>query len=178
MYERFMNLVESHSEKIMKNVTQEVRKREDTRHYWEISEGATGDRIAHVIRNVYMRLGDWLNKDKPKNTLFAYYSDLGENRCKEGIPLDEVVMVFQLIKRAIWHELKGEIAVDNSFTLNQFAELNHYVDLFFDRIIHALIVGYQVELGKTMEKAGKEKHLLAKIFQRQKDTEPAHMKGL
>ena len=166
MYERFMTLIENHAEKITKNVVQEVQKREETRHYWEISEDVTEERIAQVIRNVHLRLGNWLNKNKPKNTLFAYYSDLGAHRCREGLPLDEVVMVFQLIKRAIWHELRDQIAVDSGFTLNQFMEINYYVNLFFDRIIYALVTGYQEELGKTVENARKEKQLLAKIFKK------------
>jgi hypothetical protein len=166
MYQGFMNLIENHAEKITKKVVQEVQTREETRHYWEISEEVTEDRIAQVVRNVYLRLGNWLSKDKPKNTLFAYYADLGANRCKEGFPLGEVVMVFQLIKRAIWHELRDQIAVDSGFTLNQFMEINYYVNLFFDRIIHALVTGYQEELGKAVENAGKEKLLLTKIFRK------------
>jgi hypothetical protein len=164
MYERFMNLIENHAERITKKVVEKVRSREETRHYLEISEDVTEDRIAQVIRNVHLRLGNWLNEDKPKNTLFAYYANLGSSRCKEGIPLAEVVMIFQLIKRAIWHELKDQIIVNNGFTLNEFMEINYQVNLFFDRIIHALITGYQEELGKTVENAGNEKHLLAKIF--------------
>ncbi len=166
MYQGFMNLIEKHADKITKEVVQDVQTREETRHYWEISKDVTEDRIAQVVRNVYLRLGNWLSKDKPKNTLFAYYSDLGANRCKEGFPLDEVVMVFQLIKRAIWHELRDQIAVDSGFTLNQFMEINYYVNLFFDRIIHALVTGYQEELGKTVANAGKEKQLLTKIFKK------------
>ncbi len=166
MYQGFMNLIEKHAEKITKEVVKDVQTREETRHYWEISKDVTEDRIAQVVRNVYLRLGNWLSKDKPKNTLFAYYSDLGANRCKEGFPLDEVVMVFQLIKRAIWHELRDQIAVDSGFTLNQFMEINYYVNLFFDRIIHALVTGYQEELGKTVTNAGKEKLLLTKIFKK------------
>lgn len=166
MYEQFMTLIENHAEKITKNVVQEVLKRDETRHYGELSDDVREERVAQVIKNVYVRLGNWLNKNKPKNTLFAYYSDLGATRCREGLPLDEVVMVFQLIKRAIWHELRDQIAIDSGFTLNQFMEINYYVNLFFDRIVHATVTGYQNELGKIVESTGKEKSLLAKIFKK------------
>ncbi len=166
MYDRFMTLIENHAEKITKNVVQEVQKRDETRHYWDLSKDVTEERIAQVIRNVHVRLGNWLNKNKPKNTLFAYYSDLGATRCREGLPLDEVVMVFQLIKRAIWHELRDQIAIESGFTLNQFMEINYYVNLFFDRLVHATVTGYQNELGKIVENTGKEKSLLAKIFKK------------
>ena len=69
MYQRFMTLIENHSDKITKNVVQEVQKREETRHYWDLSEDVREERIAQVICNVHVRLGNWLNKNKPKNTL-------------------------------------------------------------------------------------------------------------
>ena len=166
MYDRFMTLIENHAEKIMKTVDQEVLKRDETRHYWDLSEDVREERIAQVIKNVHVRLGNWLNKNKPKNTLFAYYSDLGAARCREGLPLDEVVMVFQLIKRAIWHELRDQITVESGFTLNQLLEINYYGNLFFDRMVHAVVTGYQDELWKYVENAGKEKQLLAKIFKK------------
>jgi len=161
-----MTLIEKQSEKITKNVVKDVQTREETRHYWDLSVDVTEDRVTQVIRNVYVRLGNWLNKNKPKNTLFAYYSELGAARCREGMPLDEVIMVFQLIKRAIWHELRDQIAIESGFTLNQFMEINYYVNLFFDRIVHATVIGYQEELGKMLEKTGKEKQILANIFKR------------
>jgi hypothetical protein len=166
MYERFMTLIENNADKITKNLLQEIQKREETRHYRELSEDVTIERISQVIRNVYNRLGNWLNKNKPKNTLFAYYSDLGAQRCREGIPLDEVVMVLMLIKREIWHTIRDQISVDSGFTLNLFMEVNFYVNLFFDRIIHSTVTGYQIELGKICEKAGSDKPLLSKIFKK------------
>jgi hypothetical protein len=75
-------------------------------------------------------------------------------------------MVFQLIKRAIWHELRDQIAIESGLTLNQFMEINYYVNLFFDRIVHATVKGYLDELGKTVENNGKGKQLLAKIFKK------------
>lgn len=76
-------------------------------------------------------------------------------------------MVFQLIKRAIWMELRDQITVDSGFTLNIFLEINYYVNLFFDRIIHAIVSGYQEELGRIIERAGKERQLLARVFKRE-----------
>ncbi|MGO9145629.1 MAG: hypothetical protein ACLQDF_04605 [Desulfomonilia bacterium] len=166
MYERFMDLIEKNAEKITNKLLQDIRKREETRHYREISEDVTSERISQVIRNVYQRLGNWLNKNKPKNTLFAYYSDLGAQRCREGIPLDEVVMVFLLIKRGIWDVIKDQISVDSGFDLNQLMEINFYVNLFFDRIIHSIVAGYQGELGTIFAASSGKNPLIAKIFKR------------
>ena len=93
MYKQFMKLVESNAEELTKNILSEVRKKDEFRHYRGISEDVFFERISQVIRNVYERLGNWLDKNKTKNTLFAYYSDLGGQRFREGIPLDEVIHV-------------------------------------------------------------------------------------
>lgn len=164
MYERFMDLIENNADKITKNLLREIQKREETRHYRELSEDVSVERISQVIRNVYDRLGNWLNKNKPKNTLFAYYADLGSQRCREGIPLDEAVMVLMLIKREIWHVLRDQLVVNSGFSLNQLMEINFYVNLFFDRIIHSTVTGYQNELGKICTKVGGEMTLFSKIF--------------
>jgi hypothetical protein len=167
MYQRFMNLIKDHAEKIIKNLMQKIQEREEVRHYREISEEVTEERISQVIRNVYERLGNWLNKNKPKDTLFAYYSDLGAQRCREGIPIDEAIMLLMLIKREIWNAIRDEIDGFSGFTLNQLLEINFYVNLFFDRIIHSTVIGYQNELGKNYEKqVGRRPSLLK--FSREK----------
>ncbi|HVN70858.1 MAG TPA: hypothetical protein VMU10_02450 [Desulfomonilia bacterium] len=166
MYERFMDLIKRNEAKITEKILKDIRKREETRHYREISEDVASERISQVIRNVYERLGNWLNKNKPKNTLFAYYSDLGAQRCREGIPLDEVVMVLLLVKRGIWDVIKDLISVDSGFDLNQLVEINFYVNLFFDRIIHSTVAGYQAELGTICEAQPSRKSLMAKIFKK------------
>lgn len=166
MYERFMTIIEENREKIIKNVEGEILKRDETAHYADLTEDAREERIAQVVKNVHVRLGNWLNKNKPKNTLFAYYSELGAKRCREGMPLDETVLVFQFIKRAIWHELRDQIAINNAFTLNQFMEINYYVNLFFDRIVHATVAGYIGELGNIIPAPVKEKLLMANLLKR------------
>jgi hypothetical protein len=163
MYERFMELIENNAEKITSNILMEIQKRDGVEHYREIPEDIARERISQVIRNVYERLGNWLNKNKPKNTLFAYYSNLGAERCREGIPLEEVIMLLMLIKREIWQVIGDQIAVGSGFPLK---EINLYGNLFFDRIIHSTITGYQAELGKICENTGSDKALVEKIFKK------------
>jgi len=166
MYERFMNLIEKHRDQITKNIMKQLEERDELKHYREISEDVAEDHISQVVRNVYVRLGNWLDKNKPKDTLFAYYSNLGEQRCKEGIPLDEGVILLLMIKREIWNCIRDEVVGFSGFTLTQLLEINFYVNLFFDRIIYSSIKGYQNELGKILEKASKEKTHITNILSR------------
>jgi hypothetical protein len=161
MYEQLMELIEANADAITANVLMEAQKRSEVRHYREIPEDIARERISQVIRNVYERLGSWLNKNKPKDVLFAYYSTLGAGRCREGIPLEEVIMLIMLIKREIWYVINDRVTTGSGFTLK---DVNYYGNLFFDRIIHSVINGYQAELGKVCREQGDSKDLLEKIF--------------
>ena len=163
MYERFIELIENNADKIISNVMLNIQKRDEVKHYRGIPQDIAAERISQVIRNVYERLGNWLNKNKSKDTLFAYYSNLGAQRCREGIPLEEVVMLFLLIKREIWDLIRDQIVVGSGFPLK---EINFYGNLFFDRIIHSTITGYQAELGKICRNTDSDKALIEKIFEK------------
>jgi hypothetical protein len=161
MYERFMELIEKNADRITGNIMIEISKRNEVRHYKELPEEVARERVSRVVRNVYQRLESWLNKNKPKNTLFAYYSNLGSERCSEGIPLEEVIMLIMMIKREIWYVISDQIVTGSGFPLK---EINFYGGLFFDRIIHSIISGYQAELGTICKDPGGNKDLIEKIF--------------
>ncbi len=57
------------------------------------------------------------------------------------------------------------MAVESGFRLNQIVAINDYVKMCFDRLTHATVSGYQEELGKIVMNKGKDKNLLATIFQ-------------
>jgi hypothetical protein len=162
MYERFMKLVENQADELAKNIVEEIRKKHEYAHYQELPEDVFAERISQILRNVYVRLGNWLNEDKPKNTLFAYYSDLGAQRFREGIPLDEVIRLFLLVKREIWHVFREEMAVNSEMDLKRLMELDYYVNLFFDRIVSSTISGYQNELWESIGRHREHRHLKVK----------------
>ncbi len=153
MYKKFMELIEESADDIAKNIVQTVYNNEEFSQYRGIPDDILTERVYQVIRNVYERLGNWLDKNKSKNTLFAYYSDLGAQRMREGIPLDEVVRLYQLIKREIWHAFREDLSVNDDFELKRLMEIDFYVGLFFDRIVTAIISGYQREQAKTAKNA-------------------------
>jgi hypothetical protein len=165
MYKKFMKIIEINAEDLAKNLLQEIQKKDEFRHYQEISKDVSLERIFQVIRNVYERLGRWLDENKSKNTLFAYYSDLGVQRFREGIPLDELILLFHLIKREIWHVFREQM--DSDVDHKHLMEIDFYVNLYFDRVVTAIITGYQNELGKIIETSCSDNPLILKIFKRE-----------
>lgn len=154
MYGQLLVLIENKVDGIARKLVDEMQEREEIRHYRKVSRRSREERIGNVIRDMCERLGYWLNRAAPGRSLADHYSRLGAQRFREGIPLDELVLMFLLIKRGIWDELRHKLVVDNSFTLNHMRELENNYHLFFDRIIQSVITGFQRELKNNIGKGG------------------------
>jgi hypothetical protein len=159
MYGQLLILIEGRIEEIVRTVVQEMQTREEIRHYLKVPERSREERIGNVIRDMCERLGYWLNRENPDSSLSAHYSRLGAQRCREGIPLEEVVLVILFIKRGIWDELKNKLVLDNSFTLNHLRDLENNYHLFLDRMVKSIIRGYVDELQKEWGEGGSGKVL-------------------
>ena len=145
IYHNLMDLVQKHADDITTELIHDIRSLQETRLYSELSDDILSDRIHQVLYNVYKRLSNWLHNHTSKNVVFAYYTGLGRERFREEIPLDEVVQALFLIKKKIFRYISENRTIDNGYSLNQITELFSYVNLFFDKIIHAVIIGYQEE---------------------------------
>lgn len=164
MYEKFMDLIEHSAEDLAQSILQQVLKKDEFRNYLLLPQEVLYERIYLVIRNVYRRLGNWLNEDKPKDTLFAYYNNLGIERFREGVPLVETIRMMQFIKGEIWHLLRENIHVLDDFDLKRLMEIDFYTNVFFDRIITAIIAGYTDEIGRHWQDCGAKDPMMEKLF--------------
>lgn len=141
----FVELMEQNIVTLTQALMDEIRTRKETPHYRELQEDVLYARVNKVMHNATSRLANWLSKTKPKDTLFAYYRELGRERRREGIPLEEVVMVLMLVKRRIWNFLIDNQDFVAAYEIGQLIELTYAVGLFFDRVVLACITGYQAE---------------------------------
>lgn len=141
----FIDLIDRNAESLTQELMQEFRIRKETDHYRNLPDDDLRERVNRVLSNVTRRLSSWLSKNKPKDTLFAYYRELGRERFREGIPLEEVVLVLMLIKRRIWKFITNHATFAAEYQQEQLFELNYAVSLFFDRVVLAAITGYQEE---------------------------------
>ncbi len=144
-YHNLMELIEKNEELLIHELNTEIRSMEETLHYRDLPEDILHEMLHQVLYNVYKRLSSWLHNNTSKNVVFAYYTGLGRVRSKEGIPLGEVIQVLFLIKKKIYRYITEKRSLDDGYALNQTTELFSYVNLFFDKIVHATIVGYQEE---------------------------------
>ena len=67
-------------------------------------------------------------------------------------------MVMLLVKRKLWKYMIENQLVDTGYGLNQLMEMNYYVNVFFDRIVHSVIIGYQEEMGTSIGELVENEH--------------------
>ncbi len=147
--QKLVDLIEENAEELTNRFMKDLFSREETRHYKKIPEDRTHERVF----DVYKRLGSWLSKKRSmKEEIKKHYTELGKQRYKEGIPLNEVIMAFLLVKRHIWLYVMDKHVIDSAYELQAVLDLNNRVVLFFDRIIFFIAMGYEEELKKDLAK--------------------------
>ncbi|MGC9325508.1 MAG: hypothetical protein ACP5G0_12265, partial [Desulfomonilia bacterium] len=124
--------------------------REETKNYRTLSE----DLICERVYDVYSRLDSWLGKEKHTGEVEKYYTELGKKRHREGIPLNEVVLAFMLIKRHLWLYVREKHFFDSTYECYQALEMNNKVVLFFDRVIYIITKAYEEELRTGKQVGG------------------------
>ncbi|MEA3223936.1 MAG: hypothetical protein U9P49_12340 [Thermodesulfobacteriota bacterium] len=140
--QKLVELIEKNTDELSRRLMKDLLSRQETKHYKDLPE----DRVYELVHDVYSKLGVWLSGYKSKESIRKYYTELGRQRHREGIPLHEVIMAFMLIKRHIWlYVLENEI-IDSTYEFQRSLELNNRVVLFFDRVIFFIILGYEEEV--------------------------------
>jgi hypothetical protein len=160
VYSKLVKLIEDNQAELTRRSVKELRERSETKEYLIIPE----DLLIERVSDVYSRLVGWLNKEKRATDITKYYKDLGRRRFQEDIPVSEVILAFMLLKRNLWLFVSEKHFFDSTYQLYQALELNNKVVLFFDKIIHCAVTGYEDELYKAgQEKGGIFSRLMKKI---------------
>jgi len=146
IYLKLLQLIEDNANELSKRLCKDLLSREETKGYRSLSE----DLVFKRVHDVYSNLGKWLGKDKHTvNEVAKVYTELGKKRCREKIPLHEVVLAFMLIKRHLWLYVQEKQFFDSAYELYQALELNNNVVYFFDRTIYYVTLGYEEESLKN-----------------------------
>ncbi|HHO76807.1 MAG TPA: hypothetical protein ENN05_10330 [Deltaproteobacteria bacterium] len=143
--DNLLQLIQDNANELAERLCRDLLSKEETKGYRTLSE----DQVFERVLDVYSNLGKWLGKDKETVSEVAkVYTELGRTRCRENIPLDEVVLAFMLIKRRLWLYVREKQFFDSTYELYQILELNNYVVYFFDRAIYYVTIGYEEEFSR------------------------------
>jgi len=133
-----MSQIEMHAEQLSERVIQAVRTSPRIKSLGSISEEELRRRFFDLFRN----LGRWLG-EKGEAEIEATYRDIGQRRCREGVPLNELIYALILVKQELWGYIQKHIAPASEGNLYQEEQIIEMMGKFFDRAVYHTIRGYE-----------------------------------
>jgi hypothetical protein len=141
--------IERHADEIAEQVIYRVQRDPNVPNYQALSDDELRYRAQDLLRN----MGHWLIS-QDETAIRDRYEDLGRTRRQQGFPLHEVVYKLQLLKLTVLGRVQDEMVATNGLQLFQQQDLWRRADLFFDRIIYAVVKGYsEAQLGVPVPKS-------------------------
>lgn len=136
--DRLIRIIESNAEELTQGTVKKLQTSPRTKSYHKLAHSEL------YIRGyeVYHDLGRWL-WEKSNQAVQAWYNDLGEKRCEEGIPLAEVLWALVLTKDHLFEYLGTCGLVDSAMELYQQQEFDRSIGHFFDRAVCYTAEGYE-----------------------------------
>jgi len=135
---RLVQLIEGHAEELTRGLLDDLHSNQRTPAYHSLPR----EELRHRVYNVYRNLGRWLG-EKTDEMIKAMYTELGERRCHEGIPINEVVYALILIKYHLRDYIHSSGLVDSAVDLYQEQQLQRSLGQFFDKAIYYTVRGYE-----------------------------------
>jgi hypothetical protein len=145
---RLFQVVESHSNELSVNLARKLRTSERTAGYRAIPE----EDLVNLGLKVYANLTDWL-LTKTTSDIELQYSQLGEQRAKQGIPLSQLIWALLMSKEQLWGLLQHEHFADRIFELYGEREFALMLDRFYDQALYFASRGYEQAVQKKAQAA-------------------------
>jgi hypothetical protein len=133
-----MNQIETHAEQLSEQVIQAVRTSPRTRSMGELSEAELKSRFFDLFRN----FGRWLS-EKNEDEIEATYGEIGRRRCREGMPLNELIYALILVKEHTWGYVVKNVMPASEGRLYEEELLGEMLGKFFDRALYHTVRGYE-----------------------------------
>jgi len=133
-----MQQIETHADKLTERVIDAVRTSPRTRFLRDLSEEELRRRFFDLFRN----LGRWLT-EKSEGEIETIYGDVGRRRCREAVPLSELVYALLLVKQHLWDYVQKNVIPVSESTLYEEELVAEMMGRFFDRALYHTVRGYE-----------------------------------
>jgi len=133
-----MQQIETHAEKLTARVIDAVRTSPRTMSFRNLSEEELRRRFFDLFRN----LGRWLS-EKSEGEIETIYGDIGRQRCREAVPLSELVYALLLVKQHLWDYVQTNVVAVSESTIYEEELVAEMMGRFFDRALYHTIRGYE-----------------------------------
>jgi hypothetical protein len=140
---KLVAMIEDHAEQLTTGLIGELQRHPRTSGYHHFSVSELHDRAYDVYRN----LGKWVTRGS-ESEIEASYAELGRRRCREGIPLSQVIFALVLSKDHLLNYVRTSGLTDSALDLYQEMELSRVVAQFFDRALYHTVQGYEAAIRR------------------------------
>ena len=148
---KIIKLIETHAESLTHDFVADLLTNEHTPSYRRIPK----EEVAQRALAFYQNLGNWVG-DPKDDAIRAEYERSGGNRCRQGIPVSEIVYSLILRKKHLRRYIREYGFVESSgerfasgeplpLALYNIQELNYVVGDFFDRALYYIMRGYEMQ---------------------------------
>jgi hypothetical protein len=143
---RLVRRIEEHAEELTAEVLADLSTNARTHSYHTLSR----DELHRRVYDVYRHLGRWLGEETDA-TIERTYQELGVRRCREHVPLHEVIYALILSKYHLRDYIRSSGIVDSAVDLYQEEELHIRLGRFFDKAIYFAVKGYEEQAGHSKD---------------------------
>jgi len=133
-----MTQIQTHADELTERVIQAVRTSPRTSFLHELYEEDLRLRFSDLYRN----LGRWIS-EKGEGEIEATYGEMGRRRCRQGVPLNELVYAVILVKQILWDYIQKNVVPESEANLYGEELVNVMVGTFFDRVLYRAVKGYE-----------------------------------
>jgi 8-oxo-dGTP diphosphatase len=141
--DKLVELIEKNSELIAWLWIKDVTVNKSTPHY----HGFDHKRLFTRVNRVFSHFGKWLEGSYKGKDIESFYTDLGEQRKKEGFALSEVISALSLSRKHIWEFALSQGIWHKTIDIYMALELEQRMMLFFDRATFYTTKGYETRAG-------------------------------
>ena len=139
-----VQLIEDNYERITERIVRRQKEDPELSHVGSLPESELRDRAREVLKN----LGRWLVAGREGETA-ERYERLGHLRCRQSIPLHEVVRSLHFLREYIVGFVREQGMGQSSLQLYALEELQYLAGLFFDGAVYHTVHGYEEELRQA-----------------------------
>jgi hypothetical protein len=146
---KLIQLIETHAAGLTHAAVQDIMTNPRTAAFKLVPRDELERRVSALYRN----LGNWIG-DRSDDTVRDEYEQWGVRRCREGVPLSEIIYALTLTKHHLRRFVRDHGLVEGApdridwgevlpVHLYGIQELNAMVGEFFDRATYYLALGYE-----------------------------------
>jgi hypothetical protein len=133
-----MNQIEMHAEELTERVIKAVRTSPRTAFLRGLSE----DELKRRFFDLYRNLGQWLS-EKGEDAIEATWSEIGRGRCRQGVPLNELIYALILVKQHLWDYIVKNLVPVSEGRVYEEELVGEMIAKFFDRALYHTVRGYE-----------------------------------